>query len=84
LNYGDCAEYVASLINKTAELSKGKNPAVSTDMMGLFEKIRNQPNGGIVSLGGGLGEKGVNGAQECILISLGQVLNLLQAAKHLA
>jgi len=48
LNYGDCAEFVASLINKAAELSKGKNPAVSTDIMGLFEKIRSQPNGGIV------------------------------------
>lgn len=48
LNYGDCAEYVASLINKAAELSGGKNPAVSTNIMDLFEKIRNQPNGGIV------------------------------------
>jgi hypothetical protein len=48
LNYGECAKQVASLINTAAELSRGKNPAVGTDMMALFEKIRKQPNGGIV------------------------------------
>jgi hypothetical protein len=46
LDYGDCAKFVAQLINKAAELSEGKNPAVSTDIMTLFEKIKTQPKGG--------------------------------------
>jgi len=48
LNFGDCADYVARLINKAAELSNGKNPAVSTNIMTLFEKVKSQPNGGII------------------------------------
>jgi hypothetical protein len=35
------------------------------------------------SLGGGLGEEGVNGAQESVLIAPRQVLDLLQATQHL-
>jgi len=45
LKYGDCAEYITRLINKAAEQT-GK-PLESTDIMGLFEKIKSQPNGGI-------------------------------------
>ncbi len=48
LKHGDCAEYVGKLINKAAELSGGTEPAESTDIMTLFEKIRSQPNGGIL------------------------------------
>jgi hypothetical protein len=46
LKYGDCAEYIARLINEAAAQT-GK-PFESTDIMGLFEKIKSQPHGGIL------------------------------------
>ncbi|HEX8140052.1 MAG TPA: hypothetical protein VF544_20995 [Pyrinomonadaceae bacterium] len=46
LAYGDCADYVAQLINTAAELSGGKNDAISTDVMTLYNMINRQPRGG--------------------------------------
>jgi hypothetical protein len=51
LDFGDCAEYVARLINQAWGLTEGTNapkPAESFDVMHLFEKIRSQPNGGVL------------------------------------
>jgi hypothetical protein len=48
LNYGDCAMYVANLINKAAELTNGANPAKSTNIMALFDEIRGQSKGGVL------------------------------------
>jgi hypothetical protein len=51
LKYGDCADYVKRLINQAASMPYGggqAKPAESTDIMGLFEKIGSQPNGGIL------------------------------------
>jgi hypothetical protein len=44
---GDCASYVAKLINKAAELSGGKNDAISTDVMALYRMMHRQARGGI-------------------------------------
>jgi hypothetical protein len=46
LNYGDCKDFVAKLINKAAELSEGKNDAVSNDVGKLFDMINSQTKGG--------------------------------------
>jgi hypothetical protein len=46
LNYGDCKDFVAKLISKAAELSEGKNDAVSTDVGKLFDMINSQTKGG--------------------------------------
>jgi hypothetical protein len=46
LKYSDCAEYITRLINRAAEQT-GKPPE-STNIMGLFEKIKSQPKGGIL------------------------------------
>lgn len=46
LDYGDCANYVAKIINKAAELSDGKNDAISTDVMALYQMINRQSRGG--------------------------------------
>jgi hypothetical protein len=46
LDYGDCKDAVANLINKAAELSNGKNDAISTDIMKLYGMIDSQPRGG--------------------------------------
>jgi hypothetical protein len=48
LNYGDCAEYVAKLINKAGDLSGRANPVKNTNIMELFEEIKAQPKGGIL------------------------------------
>jgi hypothetical protein len=46
LNYGDCKDAVANLINKAAELSNGKNDAISTDIEKLYGMIDSQAKGG--------------------------------------
>ena len=46
LAYGDCGAYVARLIEKAAELSGGKNDAISTDVMTLYRMINRQARGG--------------------------------------
>ena len=46
LDYGDCKDAVARLISKAAELSNGKNDAISTDIMKLYGMIDSQPRGG--------------------------------------
>lgn len=46
LDYEGCKDAVATLINKAAELSKGKNDAISTDIMKLYGMIDSQPKGG--------------------------------------
>jgi hypothetical protein len=46
LAFGDCAEYVAKLISKAAELTKGKNDAIATDVMTLYKMINRQDRGG--------------------------------------
>src|SRR2546425_4916697 len=46
LNHGDCKDFIAKLISKAAELSEGKNDALSTDVTKLFDMINSQTNGG--------------------------------------
>jgi YD repeat-containing protein len=46
LSYSDCKDFIAKLISKAAELSEGKNDAVSTDVMKLFDMINSQTKGG--------------------------------------
>ena len=46
LGYSDCAAYIAKLINKAAELSEGKNDAISTDIMTLYKLVNRQARGG--------------------------------------
>jgi len=48
LEFSDCKEWVAALISKAAELSGGSNPAVGTDILDTFDRVRNQPNGGFI------------------------------------
>jgi hypothetical protein len=51
LKYEHCAEYVTKLIEKAASLLTKYGhfePVESTDIMTLFEKIRRQPQGGIL------------------------------------
>ena len=46
LAFSDCAEFLAKLIKKASELSKGQSNAVSTDIMTLYHMINRQPRGG--------------------------------------
>lgn len=46
LAYGDCGAHIARLIEKAAELSGGKNDAISTDVMTLYRMINRQGRGG--------------------------------------
>jgi len=47
LAYGDCADFMARLIGKAGELSKGKNDPISTDMMQIYSLLNRQSRGGI-------------------------------------
>jgi hypothetical protein len=40
INTGDCNAYIASLIAKAAELSKGKKPALAKDGLDLLSKVK--------------------------------------------
>jgi hypothetical protein len=45
LKYGDCTDYIKKLIAKVAEQNPG-NPASPADIMGLYDQINGQTNGG--------------------------------------